>query len=61
MAQFIYKSKGTADDWTEDKIEASDKQDAIKKLDQIFGITRDSNGKQTNPEYVQVEIVKEIK
>lgn len=51
---FTYKSKGTADDWTDDTIEADSREDAIKALDQIYGIKRDENGSQTNADMIQV-------
>lgn len=51
---FTYKSKGTADDWTDDQVEADSREDAIKKLDQIYGIKRDDKGKQTNADMIQV-------
>ena len=57
MMIFQYRSKGSADDWTEDTIEAEDKAEAIKKLDTIYAVERDKNGKQTNGDMVQVELV----
>jgi len=54
---FTYKSKGSADDWTNDTIEAKDEKDAQAQLDIIYGITRDEDGKQTNPHVVQVVIL----
>lgn len=56
--KFTYRSKGTADDWTNDTIEAETKAEAIKKLDEIYGISRDKKGKQTNADMVKVEIIK---
>lgn len=53
---FTYKSKGSADDWTEDTIEAANEAEAISKLDQIYGIKRDDEGNQTNAHIVQVEL-----
>lgn len=55
---FTYKSKGTADDWTNDTIEAEDENDAIAKLDKIYGIQRDKDGNQTNGDMIEVELVK---
>jgi hypothetical protein len=55
---YKYKSKGSADDWTEDTIEAESKQDAQDKLDKIYGIQRDENGNQLNDKkYIQVVIL----
>ena len=54
---FTYKSKGSADDWTEETIEADNKEDAQKKLDVIYGIERDEKGIQTNSDMIQVEIL----
>lgn len=55
---FTYRSKGSADDWTEETIEAENKVDALKKLDAIYGIKRDKNGKQLNDkEYIIVELL----
>lgn len=55
--KFTYRSKGTSDDWTEDTIEAQDKVQAQSKLDEIYGITRGKDGKQTNGDIVRVEIL----
>lgn len=57
--QFFYKSKGSADDFTPDVIEASSIQEAQAKLDTIYGITRDDKGKQTNGEMICVEFIDE--
>lgn len=55
---FKYRAKGSADDWVEYTIEATDKDDAQKKLDGIYGIERDKNGVQLNDKkYIQVEIL----
>lgn len=59
--KFTYKSKGNADDWTNDTVEAETKKEAQEKLDKIYGITRDKNGKQTNKDIVQVVIIKSDK
>lgn len=61
MKKFLYKSKGTADDWTEDVIEAESQEDAQKKLDEIFGVKRDKNGKQTNAKWIQIQLLGEKK
>lgn len=55
--KFQYESKGSADDWTKDTIEAENAEEAQSKLDTIYGITRDKSGKQTNSEVVQVRII----
>lgn len=55
--KFTYKSKGSADDWTTDAIEAEDQSDALQKLDTIYGIARDTAGTQTNADMIQVEII----
>jgi len=55
--KFTYRSKGTADDWTNDTIEADTEAQAIEKLDEIYGITRDDQGLQTNADMIQVEII----
>lgn len=55
--KFIYRSKGSADDWTEDVIVADNKKEAIKKLDEIYGVIRDKQGIQTNSKMIQVEII----
>lgn len=54
---FTYKSKGSADDWTNDTIEADNKAEAISKLDTIYGIKRNESGEQTNSDMIQVEIL----
>lgn len=54
---FTYRSKGTADDWTNEAIEAVDIDEAQRKLDSIYGIRRDNAGNQTNEEVVKVEII----
>ena len=54
---FRYKSKGSVDDFTEDTIEAENKEDAQKKLDVIYGIERDEDGEQTNSDVIQVVIL----
>lgn len=59
--KFTYRSKGTVDDWTTEVVEADSKEDAIKKLDEIYGIKRDKNGKQTNADMIKVEITKSEK
>jgi len=56
--KFTYKSKGNADDWTNDTIEAETRKEAQEKLDKIYGIERDESGKQTNKEIVQVVILR---
>lgn len=61
MKTFEYRSKGSADDWTTDTIEAEDKDDAQKKLDVVYGVTRDKTGNQTNTESVQIELMGEKK
>jgi len=59
---FKYRAKGSADDWVEYTIEAADKDEAQKKLDDIYGIERDKNGVQLNDKkYIQVEILGEHK
>lgn len=55
--KFTYRSKGTADDWTSDTIDADNEQEAIQKLDEIYGIIRDDQGLQTNEDMIQVEII----
>lgn len=55
--KFTYRSKGTVDDWTTETIEAESKEDAQKKLDEIYGVIRDKNGKQTNADMLKVEII----
>lgn len=57
--KFTYRSKGSVDDWTDDVIEAKDKQEAQNKLDEIYGIQRDDNGVQTNSDMIKVEILGE--
>lgn len=58
MTKFKYRSRGTNNaDWQLGEIEADSKEDAIKKLDEIFGIKRDSNGKPLL-HLVTVELVK---
>lgn len=54
---FTYRSKGSADDWSTETVEAETVEDAQNKLDQIYGITRDKDGVQTNMHAVQVEIL----
>ncbi len=56
---FIYKSKGSADDWSEDKIEADSIEDAIRKLEKMYNVERDEDGAQTNSKYIQVEVLRE--
>lgn len=57
--KFTYRSKGSVDDWTDDVIEAKDKQEAQNKLDEIYGIQRDDSGVQTNSDMINVEILGE--
>lgn len=59
MPLFTYRSKGSADDWTDDTIEAKDRVEAIEKLDTIYGIKRNSDGNQTNTDMIQVELMEE--
>lgn len=56
--KFTYRSKGTTDEWATDVVEADTKEDAIKKLDKIYDVQRDKNGKQTNADVIKVEIIK---
>jgi hypothetical protein len=55
--KFTYRSKGTADEWTEESVEADSREEAQNKLDEIYGITRDEQGNQTNANVVQVELI----
>lgn len=57
--KFRYKSKGSADDWTEDVIEAENEADAQEKLDKLHNVFRDEDGNQTNSEMIQVVILGE--
>lgn len=59
---FKYRSKGAAnDDWAPGEIEAEDKAAAQVKLDEIYGVQRDNNGKQLekNKKMVEVEIIED--
>ena len=61
MTTFKYRSRGTNnEDWQLGTIEAESKEDAIKKLDDIFGISRDSSGRQITKNVI-VELIKEDK
>lgn len=55
--RFTYISKGSADDWTTDTIEAADIGEALDKLDAIYGIERNDNGDQINADMIQVELL----
>lgn len=58
MIEFKYRCKGNMDtDWNERTIEADDQADAIRKLDEIYGVQRDENGNATNTGAIQVELV----
>ena len=56
---FTFRSKGSADDWTTDTIEAETRKEASAKLDAIFGIVRDENGVRVSPDLslLQVELL----
>lgn len=48
-----YRSKGIADDWTEDTIEAESKEEALQKLHEIYGVEAIKN------KVVWVELIEE--
>lgn len=54
---FTYRSKGTNDDWTTDSVEADSKADALRKLDEIYGVIRDENGNPANSDMIKVELI----
>jgi hypothetical protein len=59
MPVFKYQSRGSAnDEWNKDTITAESEAEALTKLDEIYGIERDEDGKQTNPDAVQVQLIK---
>lgn len=52
------KSKGmNNDDWAVHEVEVSSKENAQAEIDAMFAVKRDKNGKQTNADMIQVEIV----
>lgn len=54
---YTIKSKGTTDtDWNTHEIEADSLKDAQEQADKIYGVLRDSSGKQTNSKLITVKV-----